>query len=585
MLLFAVMVIPILLLNFYGNSKAEQILKGHVTNAYLELNKQNLDLINRDIDTVNKVTTTIIQNPITQSLVPRANETVYQRVRKFAEADQFLASYSVGVKGGEAVYYSLYVYDPNDDYAFAPYDPQIKKAGVYFFSDESKPVWFDEAVRKRGTGYLAIIDDIGTLPNKTTLAYIRSVTNISLGTGVIGVLVTTNMDEKISESLRSVSLPDGGIYLTDWHNRILAAANRQIGDPLALPENHGEWLAGIGTTDFIASGFLHVMSYDAALQQKLIYQIPIASLLQKQNELKHVIQLISIVYTAVTSIMMIYFWRSLMTPLQRLAVFVRSYEPGRKLPAAAGKRRKDEVGVVVSSVYDMAGRLNTLIEDRYQMQIREKEAQLQILYHQINPHLLYNTLESIYWKSSLEGNSESAEMIKELSRLMKISLSRGRELITIKEELEHAAAYIGLQEKRYQYGFRVEWDVDTDIEPFLIPKITLQPLLENAMIHGVRNMEDDGIIRIHGQRRGDEVVLRVEDNGYKEVDFTSIDRLLREDRPNPSLGYGIRNIHQRIQLHFGSEYGLSYGPKEGGGTVVTIVMPTRTEEQGPAGSE
>ncbi|MFB9330290.1 sensor histidine kinase [Paenibacillus aurantiacus] len=584
MLLFAVMVIPILLLNFYGNSKAEQILKGHVTNAYLELNKQNLDLINRDIDTVNKVTTTIIQNPITQSLVPRGNETVYQRVRKFAEMDKFLASYSVGVKGGEAVYYSLYVYDPNDDYAFAPYDPQIKKAGVYFFSDDDKPAWFDEAVRKRGTGYLAILDEIGTLPNKTTLAYIRSVTNISLGTGVIGVLVTTNMDEKISESLRSVSLPDGGIYLTDWHDRILAAANQQIGERLTLPESDGATLASIGTTDFIAAGFLHVMSYNATLQQKLVYQIPIASLLQKQNELKHVIQLISIVYTAVTLIIMIYFWRSLMTPLQKLAVFVRSYEPGRKLPAAAGKRRKDEVGVVVSSVYDMAGRLNTLIEDRYQMQIREKEAQLQILYHQINPHLLYNTLESIYWKSSLEGNSESAEMIKELSRLMKISLSRGRELITIKEELEHAAAYIGLQEKRYQYGFRVKWDVDPDIESYLIPKITLQPLLENAMIHGVRNMEDDGVIRISGERRGDEVVLRVEDNGYKEVDFASIDRLLREERPNPSLGYGIRNIHQRIQLHFGSEYGLSYGPKDGGGTVVTIVVPIRMEEQPSSGS-
>lgn len=132
--------------------------------------------------------------------------------------------------------------------------------------------------------------------------------------------------------------------------------------------------------------------------------------------------------------------------------------------------------MLLGAVQDMANRLNALIRDKYLMEIREKEAQLQILYQQINPHLphlLYNTLECIYWKSALEGQSDTAEMIKELSKLMKIGLSRGRELITLAEELEHAKAYTVLQQKRYEYGFRMTWNIADDTLDVLIPQITL----------------------------------------------------------------------------------------------------------------
>ncbi|MNV64714.1 Sensor histidine kinase YehU [compost metagenome] len=207
------------------------------------------------------------------------------------------------------------------------------------------------------------------------------------------------------------------------------------------------------------------------------------------------------------------------------------------------------------------------------MEIRQKEAQLQILYQQINPHLLYNTLESIYWKSSLEGNLESAEMIKELSKLMKISLSRGRELITLGEELEHAKAYIKLQQIRYEYSFNVIWEVPDEVQSQLIPKVTLQPLIENAIIHGVKNMEEDGVIRIKAWRENHKTFICIEDNGYKQVDYELIHSLLHEENYNPSTGYGIRNIQQRIRLHFGPLYGLYYTQREGGGTSVTMTLP------------
>lgn len=248
------------------------------------------------------------------------------------------------------------------------------------------------------------------------------------------------------------------------------------------------------------------------------------------------------------------------------------------MPETPKRGSNDEVSVLISSTYDMARRLNGLIMYKYQMELKQKESQLQLLYQQINPHLLYNTLESIYWKSSLEGNVESAEMIKELSKLMKISLSRGRELITLEEELEHASAYIKLQQHRYDYVFSVTWNIAAETKSNLIPKITLQPLIENAIIHGVKNMEEDGAIIITAAAMEDRVLITIEDNGYKQADYEAITRILYDESPNPASGYGIRNINQRVQLHFGPDYGITYRPRAGGGTVAAVLLP-KTEVQ------
>ncbi|KAI7254448.1 hypothetical protein KC345_g11264 [Hortaea werneckii] len=572
-LLFLIMISPILILNSYGNYKAEEILKRHVTNAYVELNKQNFAIINRDIDTVNKITTTVIQNPILQQLNMSGDDPVLERVERYETIEKLLGSYSQGAERGDGIYYSLYVYDPDNYYFFAPNFPQVKKAGVYFFSKGEMPYWFEQVVQQKGHGYLMFTEKLSPqAENLKTLTYVRAVNNIYRGAGTIGVLVVTKMESKIGESLKSISLPDGEIYLTDMNNRVLASTTNSTGDVITLPEG-SEAGDPEGTEDIITDDFIYVVNNNHAFEQKLVYKVPVKALLQQQNEMKRVIQYITVAYALFGLIIITYFWRSLMTPLQKLAFFVRKYEPGNRVPETPRRGSNDEVSVLIASTYDMARRLNSLIMYKYQMEIKQKESQLQLLYQQINPHLLYNTLESIYWKSSLEGNLESAEMIKELSKLMKISLSRGRELITLEEELEHASAYIKLQQHRYDYVFAVIWNIAPETKSNLIPKITLQPLIENAIIHGVKNMDEDGEIIITSVLKDDRILITIEDNGYKQVDYTAIDLVLNDESPNPVSGYGIRNINQRVHLHFGPDYGISYGPRAAGGTVVTVTLP------------
>ncbi|MBP2111450.1 sensor histidine kinase [Paenibacillus silagei] len=572
-LLFLIMITPILILNSYGNYKAEEILKRHVTNAYVELNKQNFAIINRDIDTVNKITTTVIQNPVLQQLNMSGNDTVLERVERYETIEKLLGSYSQGAERGDGIYYSLYVYDPDNYYFFAPNFPQVKKAGVYFFSKEEQPYWFEQVVQQKGRGTLMFTEKLSPqAEDLKTLTYVRAVNNIYRGEGTLGVLVVTKMESKIGESLRSISLPDGEIYLTDMGNRVLASTTNSTGEVIVLPDG-SEAGDPEGTEDIITDDFIYVVNNNHAFEQKLVYKVPVKSLLQQQNEMKRVIQYITVAYALFGLIIITYFWRSLMTPLQKLAFFVRKYEPGNRVPETPRRGSNDEVSVLINATYDMARRLNSLIMYKYQMELKQKESQLQLLYQQINPHLLYNTLESIYWKSSLEGNVESAEMIKELSKLMKISLSRGRELITLEEELEHAGAYIKLQQHRHDYVFAVIWNIAPGTTRNLIPKITLQPLIENAIIHGVKHMEEDGEIIITSVLEDGRIRITIEDNGYKQVDYKAIEQILNDDSPNPVNGYGIRNIHQRVQLHFGGDYGISYRPRECGGTIVSVILP------------
>lgn len=323
-LLFLIMITPILILNSYGNYKAEEILKRHVTNAYVELNKQNLAIINRDIDTVNKITTTVIQNPVLQQLNMSGDDTVLERVERYETIEKLLGSYSQGAERGDGIYYSLYVYDPDNYYFFAPNFPQVKKAGVYFFSKEERPYWFEQVVQQKGRGYLMFAEKLSPqAEDLKTLTYVRAVNNIYRGAGTLGVLVVTKMESKIGESLRSISLPDGEIYLTDMNNRVLASTTNSTGEVIVLPDG-SEAGDPEGTEDIITDDFIYVVNNNHAFEQKLVYKVPVKSLLQQQNEMKRVIQYITVAYALFGLIIITYFWRSLMTPLQKLAFLYAS---------------------------------------------------------------------------------------------------------------------------------------------------------------------------------------------------------------------------------------------------------------------
>lgn len=234
----------------------------------------------------------------------------------------------------------------------------------------------------------------------------------------------------------------------------------------------------------------------------------------------------------------------------------------------------DEIGDLSASFNHMITRIKSLMDELVKEQAEKRNAEIKVLQDQINPHFLYNTLDTIIWMT--ETNDENTvPMIEALSQLFRISLSRGQEFITIQEELEHIRNYLYILKLRYLDKF--EYDIHTD--PLLlnhkIPKIILQPLIENAIYHGIKNISNKGHIQIDASISGDKIIISITDNGIG-MDEETCKKLLNNEVAEvkqSGSGVGIRNVNQRIKLYFGEDYGLEYHSAQGHGTTVMVILP------------
>lgn len=235
-----------------------------------------------------------------------------------------------------------------------------------------------------------------------------------------------------------------------------------------------------------------------------------------------------------------------------------------------------EIASLSESFQHMVVRNQNLMEQVRQEEVTLRKTELKALQAQINPHFLYNTLDAIAWLCEEERNQDAVEMVNSLARLFRISISRGHELIPIEKELQHAHSYLKIQNFRYKNQFSYTFDVDQECLGYLCNKITLQPIIENAIYHGVDRMVDEGLIRISVRQEDDMIVFAVEDNGVGMTEEQCREVLYKE--PGDRVGIGIKNVNDRVKIYFGEEYGLSIASELDEGTCVTIRMPKVTED-------
>lgn len=266
--------------------------------------------------------------------------------------------------------------------------------------------------------------------------------------------------------------------------------------------------------------------------------------------------------------------RKISKPILKLDESVKSYETGGKAEIYIGG--SSEIRHLANSVQNSYKQIEQLMEEIIRQQNKRRKSELDALQSQINPHFLYNTLESITWMVEANKNEEAVFMISELAKLLRISLSKGKTVIKISDELQHSKSYMNIQLIRYKDRFQVEFLIDENVEDCCIVKLVVQPVLENAIYYGVGNMDEDegGKITVRGERNGDDIFLSVEDNGIgmsQEV----VDHLLTnsEKVPKHGSGVGLINVHTRIQLMFGEEYGLKIYSEPDEGTKVVIHIP------------
>ncbi len=267
----------------------------------------------------------------------------------------------------------------------------------------------------------------------------------------------------------------------------------------------------------------------------------------------------------------IVFSRILSRPIRNLAGAMQEFETDVEKFDYQMDSRISEVSSLSSSFAHMVYMIRELINKVKTEEISLRKTELKALQAQINPHFLYNTLDSIQWMCEQEKTKDAVKMVGALARLFRISISRGKELIPIIDEINHAKSYLVIQSYRYKNQFTYEFIVDETILDYLCNKITLQPILENAIYHGIGRMVDEGKVTVIAKREENDIVFSVEDNGAG-MTKEQCESILKKERSDSS-GIGIKNVNDRIKIFFGDEYGIWIESELDVGTTITIRFP------------
>lgn len=262
--------------------------------------------------------------------------------------------------------------------------------------------------------------------------------------------------------------------------------------------------------------------------------------------------------------------RFVIGPIRKLVVKIDRVETG-DFTEECSVYPGDEIGALNREFDEMSRRLKRLIEEVYTTKIKEQEAELNALIAQINPHFLYNTLDSIHWLAVKNRDYAVGEQLEALSAIFRHVLNRGEECVTIASEVEFIQNYMAIMESRFGRRVKIQIQAEPGLEQVLIPKLIIQPLVENGILHGLEPKKEGGTILITIEVQGDNLVIAVEDDGVGADEAEITEKM--KNRESGKDTFALKNIDDRIKLRYGSAYGLYFESKPGKGTRVLVMMP------------
>ena len=306
------------------------------------------------------------------------------------------------------------------------------------------------------------------------------------------------------------------------------------------------------------------------------------------NNVKSRLLIVFIVFFVVFLLAIInsYISRKITKPIEQLERSVNEIEAG-KLETEVHAEGSYEIQHLGASIQNMARQIRRLMDDIVAEHESKRKNEFDVLQSQINPHFLYNTLDIIVWMIENEKQSEAVKAVTALARFFRISLSRGKSIISVRDELEHVRNYLTIQHMRFKNRFTYTIEADDEVLELASLKLILQPLVENAIYHGMEFMDGDGEIRIRAFREGEDLYMTVSDNGLGMTEEQA-ERILHDTSHVPSShgsGIGVRNVNERIKLYFGKEYGLTIQSELDVGTMVTIHLRAVPYERVEKGEE
>ena len=323
---------------------------------------------------------------------------------------------------------------------------------------------------------------------------------------------------------------------------------------------------------------LYTVSVSGKTGWRVVGVADISELMKNRKETEYIYMITAAVLLCIAMILATFFATAITKPIKELNDSMKKVEKGN-FDTDVAIRSNSEIDSLGNSFNLMTARIRQLMEQNIYEQEEKRKSELKALRSQINPHFLYNTLDSIIWMAEGGKNKEVVRMTSALARLLRQSISNDNERIPLEKEVDYAGSYLIIQKMRYKDKMEYEIDVDEDIKKEEIINLILQPLVENAIYHGIKYKGSKGLIRIVGYGEGDRIILKVIDNGIG-MDETAIKEIFDKSKAGEgNNGVGVHNVQTRIRLYYGAEYGLHFESALGEGTTVTVTIPRNFREE------
>lgn len=317
---------------------------------------------------------------------------------------------------------------------------------------------------------------------------------------------------------------------------------------------------------------------------RLVSFIPYEQSINKINGIFQKVFLIQVLSFMLFLLLLTYSMKTITKPLEYLAELADKVQAGNLIVRSKIKG-KDEIGRLSKSINLMLDHINTKIEEITETEARKRKAEFAMLQAQINPHFLFNVLNSIRMKVMIRGDKESANMITSLTKLLRITIDKNKEIITFLEEIEILVDFVHIMNRRQNRKVSLEMDVDQDAYSFEIPRFILQPIIENSIIHGFN--QSDGLILIHAAIVNEMLIITIEDNGLgmkkedleqlkkKTFQAVSLENPQRKQQVKGFSSLGLANVYERLSITFGPAFNMDILSELGNGTIVILKIPMK----------
>lgn len=571
MVMIPLMIVSLLVVSFIIYFVA----KRNIREKAAEYIQQYLVQLSTSID--NKLETTIKLNAQLS-----VNAQLSEILQKYHTADSNTRmAYREDVENIFVTIVSIYS-DVKDIYIFDDYGNEFymrSRSGWDAASLKEKD-WYNKALEKEGS-YVVFLDKKEGEDRETTIGIARSIVNIysreSYGVALIEIPYSI-LEDGIYGARQQADLEQGSVAIEDEQGNLIYSS-----------QPAGEaWDAADGTE------MIQLVYQSEKTGWKYMYFCEMEYLMQDMIYIRVVITILLVIMSAVTACIITVFSYRTFRPLGKLVSAMQTVQKGDYM-VQVEVRSRDEIHYLAQTFNEMAASIRELIQKVYHAQLMQKEAQLEVLQQQINPHFLYNTFETMRGLALAEHNEKLADMVKNMSQFLRYNMYGSEGITTLKNEVSHITSYIRIMDFRFDDQIRMSMELPEDMLRLAIPKFTLQPVVENAVLHGFQEKRQNCRIVLTGAVEEDTAVIRVADNGCG-IEQDRLEKLnadlqaLMEPDPKDDgrVRIGIFNVNSRLKLNYGPAYGICLESRWGEGTTAVIRFPLQTmaeREPGRSGKE